>query len=126
MKKWQTLGLLLGLFSSTAPFQNAMAVEGTDHALKKIAYVESRGIMNAAAIPLEIPLTAVRERREHRFTWPFTYIPKLFTNIAMRLTSATYDVFVYPWISPVSEDITPLTEQMGYQNYSFQGDEQEF
>ncbi|HXV27390.1 MAG TPA: hypothetical protein VD913_00345 [bacterium] len=100
------------------------AVDGqTDHGpLTRIAIVEGRGLTNLLALPLvDLPRTVGSEVRMHHWLWPVSVIPRIATHLVIRVTSSFYDIAVYPWKAPFSNDISPITEPMGLPEYPWQG-----
>jgi hypothetical protein len=117
MKKVLILALFL-LLPSTA---HAKGEGRTKHGpLVRILIVEARGVSNIVGFPLEIIGTPYRESRNHRWVWPATMIPRLATNIAIRVGSGLYDMGFYPFYVFFTDDLTSLAEDMGLPEYPWQ------
>lgn len=79
-----------------------------------------RGLGNVVGLPFEVVTTLVREGEMHSRLWPATYPFRLVQNILFRSASAVTDMFFLPWVSPSTEDISPLTESMGLPDYPWE------
>ncbi|MBI3312880.1 MAG: hypothetical protein HYZ83_01405 [Candidatus Omnitrophica bacterium] len=85
------------------------------------ATVIGRGLGNIIGLPLEIPRAFQRETGTHSRVWPITFIPRLLTNLAVRLSSIFNDLVVYPWVAPFTDDLSPWTESYDIPEYPWQG-----
>ena len=119
MKKTVLLGTLLFVLSSSLLYA---AEDGrTTHGpLVRPFMVIGRGVMNIVGLPMEIPLTIAREADMHRWVWPVTFVPRLVTNIVIRITSAVNDILIFPWVTPFTNDLSPWTRPMGLSEYPWQ------
>ncbi len=89
--------------------------------LNRSAYVLARGVTGVATIPCDIYRTGRTEIQSHRWLWPFTMLPRQFTNIVARTASSAHDFFIAPWaIAPYTDDITPMSEGLGLPDFPCQ------
>ena len=86
------------------------------------AMVISRGLINLATLPLEIPRSFNQEKEWHTKLWPVTGLPRAFDNIFMRWASSLHDILIFPWVVPYTDDLSPLTEPMGLPEYPWEKD----
>jgi hypothetical protein len=87
---------------------------------KQAGAIEGRGLVNFLSMPLEFRKAAVIETQDHPKAWPLTYVPRLFTNLATRLTSSVNDFLVLPLSSMATQDTTPLTRRFDMPDYAWQ------
>lgn len=107
--------LFLGISASFA----AEAAKG-ESALKEIASIEKRGLVNFATTPAEFVYTLKTEKKDHPKAWPLTYVPRVFTNMATRVGSSAYDIAVLPWFAREAKDETPLTRRFDLPDYAWE------
>ena len=88
--------------------------------LGRMGVVEARGLINVVTSPLELIGTAVREPKFHSRLWPVTVLPRIGLNVVLRLISGANDAFFFVWVVPFTDDITPLTNDMGLPEYPWQ------
>ena len=118
MEKKVTL-MLIGLFLLGAGSVFAAETVKKESNLKQIASLEKRGVVNFATAPAEFVYAFKSEKKAHPKAWPVTYIPRLFTNIAIRVGSSVNDLIVLPWYVKWSNS-TPLTRQFDLPDYVWQ------
>ena len=106
------------LFSLDAPAAEDKELEHGP--LARPFVVIGRGFGNFAGLPFEILGTAVREHDIHPKLWPVTYLPRLATNVLIRVASVVNDIFFLPWIASRADDLSPWTEPMGLPDYPWQ------
>lgn len=124
MKKtvWLAIFLILGLSHSAALAKDNMNASAT----QKIGTTMSRGLINLSTLWMELPATALDERKKNPKIWYLTTLPASFTKMVFRFTSAAVDLGVYPFVAPFSDDIDPWTQAMGLPDYAYQPSEHEF
>lgn len=89
--------------------------------LKRTGIVVQRGLLNLVGSPVEIYSTAVRERKNHHWIWPVSFVPRTITNVVVRAASVVNDVLISPFfVAPFTTDIRPITEPMGLPDYPWQ------
>lgn len=105
-------------------FQGPLAASTTDidgrttaGAGERMGMVFSRGILNAGGVFLEIPRTVDQETKWHPKAWPVTVLPRSLHNFLIRAASSVHDMFIFPWVVPFTNDISPWTEPMGLPEY---------
>lgn len=86
----------------------------------RLAIVESRGIANLAAMPLEVPRNMVIEGKKRGWLGIITYAPYLVNNIIFRSVSAVNDIAFFPWIVAFTDDLSPISSGMGLSEYPWQ------
>ena len=111
--------ILAGLLLLGACSLYAAETEPKENAFKEIASIEGRGIVNFVTAPAEFVQTIRTEKKTHPKAWPLTYLPRVFGNIATRVTSSANDLVVLPWYATWSES-TPLTKQFDLPDYVWQ------
>ena len=82
--------------------------------------VLGRGVVNFIGLPLEIPVSGVREYQTHHRLWPITFIPRMISNILCRTASASNDTVILPWYAPFTNDTNPWTKGIGLPTYPWQ------
>jgi hypothetical protein len=112
---WILVGLL---FLGAGPLFAAETVK-KECPFKKIGFLEKRGIVNFATSPAELVYAFKSEKKAHPKAWPVTYIPRFFTNAAIRVGSSVNDILVLPWC-PTACDTTPLTRRFELPDYVWQ------
>ncbi len=115
---------LIMLLSLVGFFQGPLAASTTDidgrttaGAGKRMGMVFGRGLLNAGGVLLEIPRTVDQETKLHHKVWPVTMFPRSLHNFLIRAASSVHDVFIFPWVVPFTDDISPWTEPMGLPEY---------
>ncbi|OGX10974.1 MAG: hypothetical protein A2351_04140 [Omnitrophica bacterium RIFOXYB12_FULL_50_7] len=103
--------LLLGIASLFA----AESVK-KENALKQIASIEKRGVVNFLTAPGELVYALKGEIKDHPKAWPVTYVPRFFTNMVIRIGSSVNDLVVLPWYVAWS-NATPLTRRFDLPDY---------
>ena len=89
--------------------------------LQRSAFVFRRGIINASTSLLEIGRTLKLEKQTHPKAWPGTYPFRLFYNFFMRISSAGYDIALFPiFVVPFTDDIRPMTRYFDMPDYAYQ------
>lgn len=119
MKKL-TAWILAGIIFWGTAALFAAEPEKKETVLQQIGAVEKRGAVNLVTLPGEVVNVFQEERQKHPKAWPVTYIPKVFTNIAIRFTSSIHDFFIMPVFAPISHDPDPLTRQFDLPDYVWQ------
>ena len=89
---------------------------------KRFRIVLSRGVVNTVTLPLEFKRTAVHEKEIPPKAWGFTVAPRMLTNFFLRFSSAVNDIFLFPWHTPFTDDLSPWTEAFGLPDYPWQED----
>jgi hypothetical protein len=110
---WILIGIL---FLGTAPLFAAETAK-KECPLKKIGFLEKRGVVNFATSPAELVYTLKGEKKAHPKAWPLTYAPRFFTNAAIRVGSSVNDILVLPWCAVAAGDTTPLTRRFELPDY---------
>lgn len=119
MEKKIIAGIFIGLlFLGTSILFAAEAVK-KENPWNRIASIERRGFVNFVTAPGELVYTFKGEKKDHPKAWPATYIPRLFTNTAIRVASSANDLVVLPWYVTWSE-ATPLTRRFELPDYVWQ------
>ncbi len=103
------------LFLGTCPLFSAETVK-KENAWEQIASIEKRGVLNFATTPAEFGYTFQSEKKAHPKAWPLTYVPRAFTNMAIRVGSSVNDLIVLPLYVKWSES-TPLTRRFDLPDY---------
>ena len=94
-----------------------------EEAVKKIGAwertqnIEKRGWVNFATSAGEAVNAFKTEKKDHPKAWPATYVPRLFSNLAIRISSSIYDIGVLPWYAGMINDSTPLTRRFDLPDY---------
>jgi len=122
MKKIQFV-LILFICVTLVPQWAFAKRENSGNYFQKVGEVQGRALMSGLSFPSEVVLTPAREIKKHPKAWPFTVLPRMMMNMGVRITSAAYDAFFYPFVAPFTDDVTPLTENMGLKDYAHQGSE---
>jgi len=105
----------------------AFAADGFRANTKDILTVMTRGMVNVATSPLEAPRAFKVERKEHKWLWPVTFVPRYFTSTVYRFVSGAMDFALHPFIVPFTEETPrPWTEPMGLPDYVWQKGDSEF
>lgn len=112
---WMLAGVLL---LGTSPLF-AMETGKKESAFKQIVSIEKRGWVSFLTSPGEVVYAFKEERKDHPRAWPLTYVPRVFTDTAVRWGSSVNDVFVLPWYA-VGSDAAPLTRQFDLPDYVWQ------
>ena len=120
--KKQYLLTALILFMGCSPLFATEMTMGEKSA--RIPELMTRGVLAAVYTPYELIRTPTNERKEHPRLWPVTSVPRTITNIAYRLTSATYDIAFYPFAAPFVDETPPLTEKMGLSADIFENEDE--
>ncbi|MFH1208502.1 MAG: hypothetical protein V1673_02945 [Candidatus Omnitrophota bacterium] len=115
MEKKITLILIGLLFLAACPLFATEAVK-KECVFKKIGSLEKRGAVNFLTSPAELVYTFKGEKKDHPKAWPVTYIPRFFTNAAIRVGSSVNDILVLPWCAAAG-DTTPLTRRFELPDY---------
>ncbi|MFH1800565.1 MAG: hypothetical protein ABH891_06960 [Candidatus Omnitrophota bacterium] len=120
-KKARITWILIGiLFLGACPLFAAKIVEPKtvkkESTLNKIGSLEKRGAVNFLTSPAELVYAFKGEKKDHPKAWPLTYVPRLFTNMAIRVGSSVNDILVLPWYAAAS-DATPLTRRFELPDY---------
>ena len=115
-KKKKMAWILVGFLFLGAHSLFAEEAVNKESALKQIASVEKRGFVNFATSPAEFAYAFKAEKKDHPKAWPLTYVPRVFSNIAIRVGSSVNDLIVLPWYVAKS-DATPLTRQFDLPDY---------
>ncbi len=86
---------------------------------QRVGYVMKRGALNVLSefAFLEVGRTAEIEKREHPKSWLLRLPPFGFTNYAYRMFSGLFDLVVFPFVAPFTDDIRPLTETFDLPEY---------
>ncbi len=108
--------VLVGLLLLGADSLFAAETVKKENAFKQIASIEKRGLVNLLTSPGELVYTFKEEKKSHPKAWPVTYVPRLFTNTAIRWGSSVNDFIVLPWYAAASDD-TPLTRHFELPDY---------
>lgn len=119
-KKIKIGAILVGFLCLQAAVLCADESVKRENALKEIAAIEGRGLVNFLTTPSEVFYTLKTEKKEHPKAWPLSYIPRFFTKAATRVGSSAYDMLVLPWFVRQSEDNTPLTRRFDLPDYAWQ------
>lgn len=112
---------LLGVFflaSVTGFAAEAVAPQETGRQL--VGSVIKRGVVNFFTSPGEVVRTAKTEKEAYPQIWPVTYVPRLFTNMAVRVGSSINDMAVMPWFVWATKDPRPITSFFDLPEYSWQ------
>lgn len=88
--------------------------------LGRMGVVEARGLINVVTTPLELIGTAIREPKIQPKWWPVTILPRMGLNFVLRVVSGVNDALFFVWVVPFTDDITPLTDDMGLPEYPWQ------
>jgi len=118
-KKFKIGAILVGLLFLGAGSLFATETVKKENAFKQIASIEGRGAMNFLTSPGEFASAFRMEKKDHPKAWPLTYVPRAFTNIAIRVGSSVNDFIVLPWYVTWS-DPTPLTRHFELPDYVWQ------
>ena len=86
----------------------------------RIGAVMLRGAVNFLTSPYEFVRTYSGESSRHHWLWPFTGLPRGFTNFMVRATSGAHDAIFFPWYLPFTDDISPWTEPFDLPEYVWQ------
>ena len=117
----KVIGILIGLlFLSACPLFAAETVK-KESVGKQIASIEGRGALNFVTAPAELVYTFKTEKKNHPKAWPLTYVPRFFTNMAIRVGSSVNDLIVLPWYVTWSTP-TPLTRHFDLPEYVWEKD----
>jgi hypothetical protein len=108
--------VLIGLLCLGAGPLFAAETVKKENAFKQAASIEGRGFVNFLTSPGELVYTFKTEKKDHPKAWPLTYIPRFFTNTAIRVGSSVNDILVLPWYAAASDD-TPLTRRFELPDY---------
>jgi hypothetical protein len=108
--------ILTGFFLLGACPLDAAGTVKKENVFKQIAVIETRGVVNFLTTPAEFVYTVKTEKKEHPKAWPATYIPRVFGNIATRVTSSINDFIVLPWYV-AQAGTTPLTRHFDLPDY---------
>ncbi len=115
MKKLILIALLLFMTASSLyAYTDGRTDKGP---MTRIGIVMGRWLVNVLGLPTEFFFAPAHEIKNHPKAWPLTFIPKTVTNIIFRATSAFNDVFIFPWVVPFTDDLSPWTEPMGLPEY---------
>ena len=119
----KTIFILSFLFVAAQPAW-ALSEDGrTDKGpVARVGYVMMRGLAGAAGSPFEISGTLRREYRTHPHLWPVTWIPRLGTNLLIRIASIVNDVGIFPFVAPFTNDLSPFTEAFDLPEYPWQNE----
>ena len=109
--------ILLGLFFLGAGPLFAGETVKKESAFKQIVSIEKRGIANFLTSPGEVVYSFEAEKKDHPKAWLATYIPRVFTNTAIRWSSSANDIFVLPWWYASMRKTTPLTRHFDLPDY---------
>ncbi len=121
MKKFLSLICLFFILTAAAPVEITRAGRSDLNAFQRSGYVFGRGVLNALASPMELVRTFKIEKRDHTRLWPITMIPKSFYNFFMRISSAGYDIAIYPFfVVPFTDDIRPMSRYFEMPDYPWQ------
>ena len=118
MEKKVTL-ILAGLLFLGAAVVFAAEPVKKECALKRISSIEKRGVMNLLTSPCEVVATFKTEKKNHPKAWPYTYIPRIVANTAIRWSSSANDIFILPWYAATG-DATPLTRRFDLPDYAWE------
>lgn len=116
MTAWILLGFLL-LEVSPLLAEETIKKQGM---LGQIGAIEKRGFVNFATALGEFGTTLKSEKQNHPKAWPLSYIPRAFTNTAIRVSSSVNDFIVLPWIAAASKEDAPLTRHFDLPDYVWQ------
>ena len=119
MEKKVALVLLGLLFLGVSSLFAAEPLEKED-ALKEIAFIEARGVVNFLTFPSELVYAFKTEKKDHPKAWPLTYVPRFFTNAMTRIGSSVNDIAVLPWYVMAVKDDAPLTRRFDMPDYAWQ------
>ena len=108
---------IMALFFLFAVIHGFDAPSALANQMLQIPKIVGRGVLNVASSPLEVLRTPIVESGQHRYLWPLTGLPRIFRNVAYRLTSGLYDIGFYPLATPFLDEAPPFTEKMGISNY---------
>ena len=116
MKRWIPFFLLL-VFLSAPLYADSLDGRTTLPPMGRMKTVIGRGLLNVVSAPIEVVWAGPREAKRHPKAWPFTIIFRSFYNLFIREASGCYDVLIYPFVVPFTDDISPLTEPMNLPEY---------
>ncbi len=111
--------ILIGLLCFGAGSLFAEEAVKKENAFKQAASIEKRGFLNFLTAPAEFAYTFKSEKKKYPKAWPLTYVPRVFTNMAIRAGSSVNDIAVLPWYAAESDD-TPLTRRFELPDYVWQ------
>lgn len=88
--------------------------------LAGIAHIEGRGLSNIFLFPVEWPIIAKKEYRDHGWASTVTFIPQVATHICGRVFSGISDIVFLPFYYPFSRYDDSVPVGMGWGEYPWQ------
>jgi hypothetical protein len=115
-RKTRIAPILVGLLILGASPLFAAETVKKENTFKQVVSIEKRGAVNFFTSPGELAYSFIAEKKDHPKAWPATYIPRLFSNMAVRVGSSVHDIAVLPWYAAKNGDI-PLTRRFELPDY---------
>ena len=119
MRKTIFTFFVLAIFCAANAFASDAEVADQESNAQLIGTVMKRGAMNFLTFPGEIVRTGEAQKKAHPKAWPATYIPRVFGNLTIRLTSSINDMFIMPWYVWATKDTRPITHFFDLPDYPF-------